>query len=256
MNKMKYLLLVLLSILIPILTIAQLNNSIEERHQKALFTISEHYLDKSFAIENSLEKTGYTPLNRKIWDDFPILRKIEAAYISAEITNHGSGKYLLAILSKSLAQNYQNAITENLYLKEYLSIPIPSNTKLAYSNISKETIQQQRAKLPNSIKQAIIVLSQYSNGGAIGGVENILAHYFNLPIEKSYEILSSSNNSREALERGIKAVKPELRNNKISQLVRVVDASYTSARSHTELDFFRVREIDCLRAARAFHSVP
>src|SRR5271163_1193584 len=86
----------------------RLDSSIGPQDSKALLSISRALALTSDATSASLfQSVGFPPgAPPPGWASFPIVRKIESAYLAAEHSRPGEGANVLALLAQSLAQQY------------------------------------------------------------------------------------------------------------------------------------------------------
>jgi hypothetical protein len=212
----------------------RLDSSIGPQDSKALLSISRALALTSDATSASLfQSVGFPPgAPPPGWASFPIVRKIESAYLAAEHSRPGEGANVLALLAQSLAQQY-DGVKYDPALKGYYAIPSPSRPTFA-------TILGANDKPELAVQKAILAISRYTERGHMGGAAGILQYYFNLPPEVAYDILRSSATNEVALTRGFARVPLERRHARLELLVSDLDATFKdTATLERDLDPYR-----------------
>ncbi|WP_153798515.1 hypothetical protein [Foetidibacter luteolus] len=204
---------------------------------KAFETISKYTYNQSNIIDDELQRIGFIPPNnisRNEWNKFPTIRKIEWAYLSAEKAHPSGGEKMLAILSQSLAQQYES-IGYSPEIKKLLGLP--KTKKISFASI---TTIPSTSNLPVDFKKAIATISKYTDGDALGGLNNILTSYFDISESEAFEIQRNSRTQQEALEKGIsKFEDANVQRNKIKNVVSELHKTYESSRYESSLEPFK-----------------
>jgi hypothetical protein len=196
---------------------------------KSLAKYTSGAFDKTSQI---LENQGYRPpaYLQNEWKQFPAIRKIEMAYEAAENASKEGGQKFLALLSKNLAQKYEavnheeslKSITQGDLKPEKLEFKHPST----YRNV----------KLPKSVEKQIMSISKYTEVGALGGTRGVLKYQFGLSDDAVYDILRSSNSSKEALEKGLSKSKvPPSHQERLRNVSKTLQKNYEGARNDKAL---------------------
>lgn len=202
-------------------------------HANALRTIAR-YASQSGQVDNLLSSFQISVADKEAWKSFPAVRKLEAVYLSAQQTGQGNGQRFLALLSKSLSQQYASVRAEPTLEPFLKSASLPHGTKLT---ISAEKVVV--STLNASTKEAILTIAKYAEGNALGGTTGILTDYYGLSHEKAYEILRTSENPVQALSRGL-AEKPSASHaSYVESIVTDLDKTYQAARSESTFEPYR-----------------
>lgn len=212
---------------------AQINAGNETETAKAIDQISNYSIGSNI-VDDELKNVGFKPppnLENE-WKYYSPVRKIYFAYLSAETHAKGNGENLLALLSKSMAQQYDSAKNDP-NLKPFIRPEMPPRVDFKHpQNIPNEI------SLPPEYKAAIRTIASYVDGGA-DTLDNILINDFKLTPEKAFEIQATSKNTKEALKRGTAESSESLRRDNIAKVVERLDRIYESARFVKEFDPFR-----------------
>jgi hypothetical protein len=212
----------------------RLNSSIGPQDSKALLSISRTLaVAPNATSQNLFQIIGYPPGTPPPgWATFPTVRKIEAAYLAAEQRTPGQGTNVLALLARSLAQQY-DGVKYDPNLAEYLAMATAGQP-------TYETIVSGANKPELKVQKAILAISRYAEGSHLGGAAGILQYYFNLPPEVAYGILRSSPTSEVALARGLERVPLERRHARLELLVSHLDQTFPdTAVLERDLDPYR-----------------
>jgi len=193
-----------------------------------LESISKYTSGKYDKTPQLLKKYNYEPpayLKRE-WKSYPAVRKLEMAYEAAENAKKGSGKKLLAMLSKDLAQRYEAFNYE----------PAIRGTTPKVQDAGKINFKNPKTfgkvELPTSMKRQIMTISKYTDAGALGGTRGVLKYKFGLGDDEVYKILRSSDSSQQALERGVKkAGVPPPPQERLKKVQKEIDNKYQSSRA-------------------------
>jgi hypothetical protein len=158
---------------------------------------------------------------------FPVLRKIELAYVAAESAAPGTGgERYLALMSQALAREYNSAQADSALApfvsKTVIQVgPVPFD----YERPSPGYI----TGIPPSHRAAIRALSSYLSGGPLGSTESILVRYFGLPIEESEELVRTSTANEEVFLRALAATPAAQRDTILASLTQGTIKHYRSA---------------------------
>jgi hypothetical protein len=218
--------------LVPVFSFAQLNeikNAIE-----SISKITASGSGDQTAIV--LRQTGFSvPDNLKpSWNAFPSYRKIETAYWAAEKV--GNGERLLALLSKTMAQEYES-VSYEAPLHKFLSSNIHINTKIGFGTLSTLVLPNQ---VPSEIERSIGSIAKYTDAKALGGTRGVLKYYFDLPDDQVYKILRESDNDFDALLSGIeKASIPPTQKERLSKIVTDLKVNYEAANLDHNLEVIK-----------------
>ena len=192
-------------------------------HRDAVIAVAQ-YTSHRGLIDQLLRDAGFTPAVLG-WDGFPVLRKVETAYLSAERAGAGQGGMLLATLARGVnreyaAAGYHPALAQLIGERAFAG-------PLSFAVVSSVP-QTWRPSL--QARQQILAISYYAEGGAIGGPQGVLQQYFELSDENVYDILRTSNTTAEAIERGLAYVPEAERNPRLATLARDVMEAYPNAK--------------------------
>jgi hypothetical protein len=172
-----------------------------------------------------LDQIGYTPtMPEQTWKAFPTIRKLETAFLDYQRGGERGGHAMLAMLSKALAQEYE-AVRYEPSLKTFLAYeaplpkPVPPTTPAPALGLLPEE------------RSAILAVSKYAEGGALGGSHGVLRHHFGLSDLQAYEILRTSSTDEEALLRGFNALSPTVRTRRLQDLATTLQDTYQAARA-------------------------
>jgi hypothetical protein len=186
----------------------------------AIEIVAAHSSSGPDNIGQMLNGIGYSP-DIPGFKAFPVVRKIEAAYLAAEQGKPGSGKLVIALLSKQIGNKYESA-RQDPTLKFYAALPAdPTQLKFV------EAISRPRPG--PQVTTAIATLADYSDGNALGGPQGVLRDYFGLPADRVYDILRSSDSTADAITKGINWVPESQRHRRLSDLVAEIDRAYDGA---------------------------
>jgi hypothetical protein len=211
--------------------------ALPEGARKAVEKAASFLATATDPVEARLREIGYDHpgIPDGVWRSFTPYGKMETAYRSAEAGGKGGGERMLALLSRSLAQEYECA-AEDPDLKPYLDRPVegapPRFAALEPADRGRA------ADLPPEVRKALHTVSAYCDGGEFGP-RAVLHEYFQLGHDQAEEILRTSRTHEQALERGLLAVEASRRHTALERLVGRLDAEYESARSTKEFDSWR-----------------
>jgi hypothetical protein len=226
--------LVVIVLLVSGVLAQKLTSSISEPEGKALIGLSRILAAAPASTSaNVLRDVGYNPTNVPPgWANYPMVRKIETVYLAAEQARPKQGSYALALMARSLAQQY-NSVNYDPILKAYLDLSVPPEA-LTFVSLT------QYEKPDPTIQRAILAISRYAERGRLGGPAGILQFHFNLPPEAAYDILRSSASNEEAISRGLARISPERRQAYLERLISRLDDSFPdTAPFERDLDPFR-----------------
>jgi len=146
-------------------------------------------------------KEYLSPSAAASWDRFPILRKIETAYISAG----KSGKTFLKYLCYDLSKDYDSALNDKTF-REFVKAWKPAvNHKVNFKLVSYSI--DNLPKPPPEIKDIIYKVSGYLDQGANGGQMGVLKWHLNIEDNHIYDILRSSGSTNEVLQKAFGVMK-------------------------------------------------
>lgn len=186
----------------------------------AIERVAAHASSGSGNFAQVLNSIGYSP-DIPGFKAFPIVRKIESAYLAAEQGAPGSGKQVIALLSKQITDKYESA-RQDPTLKAYASLPADP-TQLKYVEATS------RPRPSPQITSAISTLADYADGNALGGPQGVLRDYFGLSSDQVYTILRGSDSTADAITKGINWVPESQRRRRLSDLVADIDRAYDGA---------------------------
>ena len=214
----------------------ELHSSIDKRDAKALAAISDVLATKDHFVGSWLTEHGYQPSDLQGWSGFPVVRKLESAYLAAEkAAPMRGGQAMLALLSSDLAKQYESVRFDSI-LRPYVDAKSAGNVTFA-SSVSVPPVQW---RPPQKIRAAFNAISAYTEGGAFGGPHIVLQTYFGVPDGATYDILRTSNTTAEAIQRGLAWVPESERKPRLALLVADIDHAYGhGARQNRDLDIFR-----------------
>jgi hypothetical protein len=167
------------------------------------------------------------------WGRFPVVRKLEIAYAAAEKAGPGGGTQMLALLAQDLKGRYESVAYEPA-LRPLLMIPAKPPVAFQSGDLPPPPV------LEPSKRGAIATISRYSEGGALGGPQGILEHYFDLPSSTTYDILRKAKTPEEALVMGLAFVPERERDPVLQRVVTRMDRVYESAHAERVLDPYRL----------------
>lgn len=149
------------------------------------------------------------------WNQFPEYKKLSIAYATAENHTQGNGSKMLALLSKSMAQEYESA-------QALTSLPtVEEGTTIGFKQFSSYPAQQLESLDITAIRQ-IQAVAPYIENGALGGISEVLFTHFDMDEVEIHKILVSKEvkNAEDALTIATKRVKPASRRFKILANIR------------------------------------
>lgn len=211
-----------------------LDPRINTQSADALRVVAQHISPSNDYAQTFLERLDFPLAHQASFQRFPVIRKIEAAYISAELARKGDGERMLALLSADLANQY-GTIYRMPELVRYTAYA-PKAQKIQFVS---ELPSPAKHTVPGHVREAITAISPYCEGNAFGGVHNLLQTYVGLDDAEAYQILRSSRSVGEALQRGLSRVHPERQYDVMVRLVGSVDNHYPTALRERKLDPFR-----------------
>jgi hypothetical protein len=205
---------------------AQGTSSVIGAHESdALKSIASVIQARSDRAHIYLDQIGYTPtMPEQTWKAFPTIRKLETAFLDYQRGGERGGHAMLAMLSKALAQEYE-AVRLEPSLKTFLAYEAPLPKPLP------PTTPAPALRLLPEERNAVLAISKYAEGGALGGSHGVLRHHFGLSDLQAYEILRTSSTDEEALLRGFDALSPTLRTRRLQDLATTLQDTYQAARA-------------------------
>ena len=227
--------LLLLSCALPCVFAQELHSSINKNDAKALAAVSDILVSNDHFVGSWLADHGYQPADIQTWNNFPVVRKLEGAYLAAEkAAPKRGGQTMLALLSSDLAKQYESVRFDST-LKPYIGAVSGS---VVFDSTTLMPPLQWHA--PRKIAMAFSAISAYAEGGAFGGPHVVLQSYFGVPEATAYDILRTSNTTAEAIQRGLAWVPESERKPRLELLVADIDHAYGhGARQNRDLDIFR-----------------
>jgi len=204
----------------------------DQRQQIAISALSKYLAGSSDAVDRYHAQIGYAPPNQADMVGFPVLRKIELAYVAAESAAPGmGGERYLALMSQALAREYNSAQADNALAPFVSKIatqvgPVPFDY-LVLKGPSPRDI----TNIPSSHRAAIRALSSYLSGGPLGSTESILVRYFGLPIEDAEQLVRTSIANEEVFLRALTTTPSAQRDTILASLTQETIKHYRSAAS-------------------------
>lgn len=203
--------------------------------EEALQSISKYTNAGYDRVTPALEQTGYQIPEqlKKDWTKMPAARRIGLAYKAAANVSPQNGEKFLAMLSQNIAQQY-GAVYDEPALQKHLN-SIPSGEKVAFKHIGGESVS-----VTPSIKKSIMTIGKYTEAGALGGMQNIMKNYFDLPDDVAYDILEKSNSHNDALQRASKAASiPPPPSERFGKIANDIHHSYGAAHDDPKIQKLR-----------------
>lgn len=215
-----------------------LSPSISEPQANALRSVARLLAETPDRLDAKLEHVDFPMASVPDgWHGYPVVRKLEFAYLAAEKAKVGGGTQMLAALAQSLRKDYDSANYE-MALKPLFNLPPVKTIKFRMTDLPPPA----KFSLEPPKQRAIAAISKYTEGGAIGGPQVVLEHYFDLPPQTSYDILRRSNTSAEAITLGLSYVPERERMPRMQRIVARIDRAY-APKDEVALDPFRLKEI-------------
>ena len=234
-----------------------LHPSISEQDAKALNMVAQVLTAASDHTDQQLKELGYNHpgIPDEIWGGYPSVRKIEAAYLAAEAAEKGSfveeakeeeakdaeaaeksgGRRFLALMSKTMAQQYESA-GKHPALRDF--VEEAKDAKPVKFAILERPADSPLPTLHRTERDAVDALAHYCEGGEIGPRAALVDH-FRLDVNQAYDIMRRSRSTAEMLTQGLQAVpekdRPEAMRRLVGEAVRV----YEGARDVKEFDPYR-----------------
>jgi hypothetical protein len=143
-----------------------------QQRKAAMKAVAEFLTGRTDLSGKMLQKFCYEPsIALLTWQGFPAIRKIATAYEAAEAANPGiGGDKLLALLSQSLAQQYEAARYERS-LSSYLKMRVNKQRCLEFRNEEKRVFL---SDLPYETRNAITTIADYSTRGPLGSPQSVI----------------------------------------------------------------------------------
>ena len=210
---------------------------------KALEKVAAYMVEGPDPAGKALREIGYqhVGMTEESWRSFTPYHKIETAYLSAERGSPGGGQRMLAMLSKSLAQEYDSAGHDPVF-KRYQT-QADSATPIVFARLSPSDDHRDSSReLTPEARRGIETLSRYCDSGQFGP-RTILRDHFFLEDDHVVDILRTSRTNEEALKRGWQAAHEEVRHVGMKQLIAEIDHNYATARSAPEFQPWRDWEL-------------
>jgi hypothetical protein len=216
-------------LLISFLSKAQTASSDNKKQVFAAIDVMAKYTyEQTGYLDVELERLGFKPpvnISSSEWNRYPVVRKLEWAYLSAETRAKGNGDKMLALLSKNLAQQYES-VPENVSLKYFYNIQ--AGGKISFGSISA---LPEVSSVSAEVKKAILAISGYVDSDALGGLSNILIDHLNVEPDAAFDIIRKSKNTKEALLKGISTYSDvAVQKAKITNVVQELNLVYESSR--------------------------
>jgi len=199
--------------------------------EQALNKMASYVVAGGDHADHRLRQLGYDHpgITDEAWRSFTPQTKIETAYLSAEAGGKGGGGRMLAMLSKSLAIDYESA-RYDAHLTTYVNFP-DDGTPLRFATLEPAADDSgSRAQLTTEAHQAVEAASKYCDGGKFGP-RTVLTEYFQLDEWRTTEILRTSRTHKQVLERGLLAVEAPQRGGAMGSLISELRKEYEPARS-------------------------
>ena len=182
-----------------------------------------------------------------MWRSYTPVGKLETAYHSAEAAAPGGGQRMLALLSRSLAQEYE-PVRSDPALSGYIERDA-GNSPLAFATLDpKDDDHEKSDHVPPEARRAIEAMTHYCDDGGFGP-RTVMTECFGLDHQQADQILSTSRTHQQALERAYLATPKEYRDIAMRTLVVELDENYESARGVQEFDLWRRPETAADRGA-------
>ena len=143
-----------------------------QQRKAAVEAIAEYLTGHADWSGRMLQKFCYEPsVAPPTWRHYPAVRKLAIAYEAAEAANPGiGGDMLLALLSKSLAQQYE-AVRQERSLFQYLKMRVSKQTCMKFRNVEKKVYL---SELPDQVRRAIKTIADYSTSGPLGSPQAVI----------------------------------------------------------------------------------
>ena len=208
-----------------------------QQRKAAIQTVAEFLSGRTDLSGKLLRKFCYEPsVAPQTWQGFPAIRKLATAYEAAEAANPGvGGDKLLALLSQSLAQQYEAARYERS-LSTYLKMRVNRQRCLEFRNVEKRVFL---SGLPSEARNAITTIADYSTRGPLGSPQAVIrfllrdnAHFTEADADG---FLCQSDTVADAMLRVASFDSPQVLDARLRELASKVIIHYEAARYEPSL---------------------
>jgi len=218
--------LLVLLLLVSSLFGKPLDPKVDAGLHQAVNAAAEYFSDAGAVVDALLEQTNFQPnavgIPQASWDDFNPLYRLETAYLSAEQAHRGSGRYLLYLLARDLAQRYPSA-AENRDLQAILQEVKPPEGGLQFAAIPREQNANREGAIPEPMRRAIEVLALYCEGGRGTSVFSLLTNQLDLSPLRARQLMRSYPTNREILLEAFEELAEGQRNVAMARVVEYCD---------------------------------
>jgi hypothetical protein len=196
-----------------------------------------------------MERLGYPPSEwsseAQQWRNFkqwPLERKIETAWLSAEEARSGDGNRFLNELAKEISK-YNHAITSEPELKTFFAQDSRPTEKAAFRFVAPWDIPAEKvaAGAPPEVRKIVTAVAKHA-GSYPGGTLHLVSRCCNIPESTAWELLRKSSSIEEALHKAVEIgdLPPE-KAERIAQLLR--EGLNFDAAISAEIDNPKLREV-------------
>ena len=182
-----------------------------------VISLTESISKDSDQLNSILEKKGFPPKWKVFYlfssfsdyPEWPNIRKLETAYIMAELSKEGSGIKLLKDISFEIAIDHNIAISHENSLKIFFpkqefteELQNFKNKKYSFSSMSDSELDKTRSEINPHIRTLIEVISQYVSQ-IPGGLVIALNNCCSISEVDAYKILRKSETVQHVLEQAL-----------------------------------------------------
>lgn len=186
-------------------------------------------------LVQSIRETGFEPaLGGPNFARLPSLAKLHVAYRCAEQHERGNGKRFIEAMAARMADEHG---LDALPVELHGFVP---KEPPAVVQFAKLTRLADAAPLNPEINKALFKIGEFAEGGALGGPQGILKHYFGLSDAVVEDLLVRSGTTAEAIKRAATYVPEQQRYWRVTTLVAALDDYYgDSSLKERAFDSFR-----------------
>ena len=220
-------------LLVVVLLGVSCGTSLDPEEKAAIAEIAA-YTNRSLPVDAALRELGYQPpADESEWRQLSALRKVETAFHAAEAGTPGvGGTVFLARMSRNQAQKY-DGVKQEPALATYLKLP-DSGESLHFA---ESPVADGKVSLPVNVRDAIVVLADYTSRSPVGTQREILTRYCGLSDADAIEFLRTRT-YQNAIHDAIARKEADKRHATVVDLTHAVATHYEAARSEAALKPF------------------
>lgn len=211
----------------------------DEKHAKAAEAIANFYAPSFDHMDHLLKtRVGYDHpgIAEEDWRALPPLFKLETAYLAAERADKDGGERMLALLAKSLSQEYEWMGTSPI-VSPFLKIELPESSSIKFATLTLSDTNENRPTLTSGAR----ALAQEISGLCTSGskARAVLIDYFGLEPKLATTFIIERS-LKDVFERAFEVIGDEKTlDQKLQKFVAAHDAEYEGFAGNKTFDPWR-----------------